>query len=215
MKKLNKHQQQLVIENIEYAYQLAKMIGRDTLGERLSEQTITVEDLQQESVLGLCEAATRFDPTKGIEFCVLAQWWCRKYIYCAIRKYCTPVSVPDNFKGEYPGLMHFDLTDDIVIHAESVDDEREDDCLLYGMAMAEQREREEEEALDELVEIVLSSLTHNERRTIISTFGLDGHKLKGTEIAMMLGVAPPRVVQIKERALQKAEQHCRHYSLAI
>lgn len=192
-------------ENISFADTLAYKFGRSILGD-LHEKSITMDDLRQESFLGLYEAAQRYDESLGVEFTSLAYIWCRKFVLRAVRKYGSPLTVPDNFEGEVE-LLHFDLTaDDAAVSTSADDDGSLEDRILYQMALAEEREREAEEERKEIVERALQGLTDKERRAIACLFALSGEALSGLETAAALGVVPGRVSQIKERALRKLER---------
>ncbi len=191
-------------ENIEFANQLAWKFGRSIMGD-LHEKSITMDDLRQESFLGLYEAAQRFDPTLGVEFTSLAYIWCRKFVLRAVRKYGTPLSVPDNYEGGAE-LLHLDVTIDVL--SDGTDDDGSlEDRLLYKMAMEDEAERDAEEVRKERVEHALAGLSPKERKALCCIFGLDGQdgELSGQETAQVLGVVPGRVTQIKERALRKLE----------
>ena len=194
-------------ENIEFANQLAWKFGRSVLGD-LHEKSITMDDLRQESFLGLYEAAQRFDPTLGVEFTSLAYIWCRKFVLRAVRKYGTPLSVPDNYEGGAE-LLHLDATFDVVAspYAWHDDEGSLEDRLLYQMAMEDEDERDAEEVRKERVEQALACLSPKERKALTCIFGLNGQdeELSGHETAQVLGVVPGRVTQIKERALRKLE----------
>jgi RNA polymerase nonessential primary-like sigma factor len=47
---------------------------------------VTIEDLEQDGVLGLLHAARRFDVTRGVRFAVYARWWVRAQITKAIQR---------------------------------------------------------------------------------------------------------------------------------
>lgn len=193
-------------ENIEFANHMAWKFGRSIMGD-LHEKSITMDDLRQESFLGLYEAAQRYDPALGVEFTSLAYIWCRKFVLRAVRKYGSPLSVSDNYDGGAE-LLHFDATIDVVAGT-SVghdDDGTLEDRLLYQMALHDEAEHEAEEKRLELMERALAGLSPKERKALVCIFGLDQDEpLNGQETASALGVVPGRVSQIKERALRKLE----------
>lgn len=195
-------------ENIEFANQLAWKFGRSILGD-VHEKSITMDDLRQESFLGLYEAAQRYDPALGVEFTSLAYIWCRKFVLRAVRKYGTPLSVPYNYEGDDAELLHLDTTFDVVAspYAWHDDNGTLEDRLFYRKAQAEEAEHDAEVVLKERVERALAGLTPKERKALACIFGLDGQEkeLSGQEVAQVLDVVPGRVTQIKERALHKLE----------
>lgn len=67
----------LVISHMPLAYAMAW---------RMRNQGISLEDLQQEGCLGLCEAALRYDETVDSTFATYASYWCRKMMLRAIHR---------------------------------------------------------------------------------------------------------------------------------
>ncbi len=55
---------------------------------------LPVEDLFHEGVVGLLEAARRFEFTRGTRFSTYAVWWVRKRILAALRDSSAPLHVP-------------------------------------------------------------------------------------------------------------------------
>jgi RNA polymerase sigma factor (sigma-70 family) len=55
---------------------------------------VPLEDLEAEGTLGLLEAATRFDPARGVRFLTYAGWWIRKRIVEAISRQSLLVRLP-------------------------------------------------------------------------------------------------------------------------
>lgn len=53
-------------------------------------------DLIQEGVIGMCQAATKYDETKGFKFISYAVWWIRQAIMQALSEQCRTVRVPLN-----------------------------------------------------------------------------------------------------------------------
>lgn len=88
-------------ENIEYSNQLAWKFGWKILGNQ-HEKSITMDDLLQESFLGLWEAAQHYDPTQGLDFHSLAYICCHKFVIRAMYKYGTPLTMTDDNKDESP-----------------------------------------------------------------------------------------------------------------
>lgn len=52
---------------------------------RYNSSRISLEDLEQEAVLGLLAAARRFEPGRGVRFAVYARWWVRAQITRAVQ----------------------------------------------------------------------------------------------------------------------------------
>ncbi len=55
---------------------------------------VPLEDLIGEGIVGLLEAASRFDPTRGVKFVSYATWWIRKRICEAVTRQASLVRVP-------------------------------------------------------------------------------------------------------------------------
>ncbi len=103
-RKMNYQQQCLVSENIMVADKLALKFGQ-VLVNTHQEKSIIIDDLKQESMLGLCEAAMRYDSSKNTSFMTLAYYWCQKYVMNALRKYSQPLSVGNNFNQHVEGVF--------------------------------------------------------------------------------------------------------------
>lgn len=195
----------LIEENIEFAKALASKYGGSILRDK-HEKSITIEDLQQESLLGLCEAAERYDERLGIEFTSYAYIWCRKYVLQAVHKYGTPLSVSINYT-EKIDLMHLELMlPDEDKSEETVDTGSLADGLFYQMSMREEAEREAAAEHITRVKRMLSGLAPKERKALVYLFGLGNREeLNEDEVAKILGITSRRVYQIREQALRKAE----------
>lgn len=195
----------LTKENIEYAKALANKFG-GTIKCDMHEKSITMDDLEQESLLGLCEAAERYDETLNIEFRTYAYIWCRKRVLEAKHKYGSPLSVSINH-AEKVDLVHLELMQsDDDKPDEIVDPGSLSDALFYQMSMREEAEREADAALMARVERMLTGLSPKERQALVYLYGLRGQtELDGPEVAKLLGITPRRVNQIREGALRKLE----------
>ena len=77
---------------------------------------LCLEDLIDEGVLGLIEAAKRFDVTRGFKFCTYAVWWIRQAINKAIGDYGSAIRIPGNQRVQRNKLVRikneFTLTND-------------------------------------------------------------------------------------------------------
>lgn len=65
------------------ALSASNVVRRET--RRVPSVAISVEDLEQEAVLGLFAAAKRFEPGRGVRFSVYARWWVRAQITRSIQ----------------------------------------------------------------------------------------------------------------------------------
>src|SRR4029079_10582328 len=59
-----------------------------------------LHELINEGNLGLIEAASRFDPTRGVRFITYASWWIRQAILAAIAHYGQVFRIPPKLKHE-------------------------------------------------------------------------------------------------------------------
>ena len=72
---------QLVEDNIDYAYALAKQFsGEVYTGD------IDIEDIRANAILGLCDAARRFDPANGVQFRTFSYFRIRGAMFDLIRR---------------------------------------------------------------------------------------------------------------------------------
>lgn len=72
---LNDEQRRLAERHLPFAQHMAQHYGA-----MARSKGISMDDLQQDAALGLCEAALRYDPAKGVSFRTYAYAWCYKYI---------------------------------------------------------------------------------------------------------------------------------------
>ena len=177
---LTKEQQLLVVKNMPLAENLAKRYAG--LGRY---KGIAMEDLQQEAFVGLCEAAARYDASRGADFKTYAYPWCRKYILMAIK------GVPETADDDVEKLGILDA-DDPLTGSGQVNDAEE--CAIR-------------------VEALLAVLDKKEQQVICLAYGIEqkvgkgcGEPLGFKEIARKMQLHAGRVHQIYEQAMAKMEQ---------
>lgn len=194
---LTREQQQLVAENVEYAQSLAL---------RFSGCGVPVEDLQQESCLGLCEAALRYDQENTASFRTFAYFWCRKRILLALSEYGMPMRIPQHARDEVKLL---DLNITVEQGSDGDDDSTAADRLLYRAYINKECEEcEEVEHREAQVRALLAVLTKKELRAITHLFGLDGSEpLSRQETAVVLGVSTENVRQLMRKGLGRMMEH--------
>lgn len=203
---LNQDQQRLVVENMEFAEHMARRFG-GTIAHDQNEKSVTMDDLRQEAMMGLCEAAMRFDPELGVAFTTLAYIWCRKLVLKALRKYSVPLSVCDNYDGEEPTTLHFDYVADDIISTDDADEGTLADRLLYRLAEEAEREQVAAEVRRKRLLRAYSGLTRGERRAIACIYDLNPlTKQDVKRAATKLGVGYERLCEVRERLLCKMEQ---------
>jgi RNA polymerase primary sigma factor len=81
----------LVESNLRFVVALAKKYARSGY---------PIHELINEGNLGLIEAASRFDPARGVRFVTYAGWWVRQAILAAIARFGQAVNIPPKLKHE-------------------------------------------------------------------------------------------------------------------
>ncbi len=138
------------------------------------------EDVVQEGMIGLLEAAQRFDETRGCQFSTYAVPWIRKYVLKAIRH-------------EEPYTYLSSVNEDDMILADAIPDTRPS---VEDNVMAHDTEEEVAARLD-----VLSTLEHY---IIIHHYGLLGcEEMSLTAIAQELHKSQTTIQTARLRALAK------------
>ena len=82
---------QLVESNLRFVVSLAKKYSRSGY---------PLHELINEGNMGLIEAASRFDPERGVRFVTYAGWWVRQAILAAIARYGQVFHLPPKLKHE-------------------------------------------------------------------------------------------------------------------
>ncbi len=147
------------------------------------------DDLRQAAVLGLHQAATKYDPGRGAKFSTVAAW----YMFSAIRAEIANMRSTVRAPGYRPAPRVGSLDEDEERPLLPADEE---DGPEVGAEHALLRER---------VGAALSELPERERFVVEHRFGINGARHPHTldEIAPMLGVSRARVGQIETRALER------------
>jgi len=194
-KTLSAAQQQLVSSNIDFARGLAQQI--DTCG-------VPLEDLEQESCLGLCEAALRFDESLGVSFRTFAFYWCRRMMFDAILAYSGQIALPEKGTEEVK-MLHLDwaVTGAPMLSAGDDDGDAVIDGLLYQLWQDEEAERESDRETAARVRRMLRRLTTAERRVIEALYGLHDKEQSAVSLATEKGVTPQRISMLESTALSK------------
>src|SRR4051812_47450134 len=82
---------QLIESNLRFVVAVAKKYARSGY---------PLHELINEGNMGLVEAASRFDPTRGVRFITYASWWIRQAILAAIAHYGQVFRLPPKLKHE-------------------------------------------------------------------------------------------------------------------
>ena len=192
-KKMNKDQQNLVVENMKFAKDLALGFGKCG---------VDVMELQSASVEGLCEAAIRYDESKGAEFQTYAYTYCQKYILIAIKNCTMPMTVPMKWRKNVE-MLHLDLSFDDLGTVDG-DDGTDADRLLYAVAEPAQDEvmiRNERRVW--LHSVKDAHLTATERKVIDDVYGFGEKAMPRKEVARLRNISPERVRQVEKHAINK------------
>ena len=83
--------QQLIEANLRFVVAMAKKYARSGY---------PLHELINEGNLGLIEAVSRFDPSRGVRFITYASWWIRQAILAAIAHHGQVFSLPPKLKHE-------------------------------------------------------------------------------------------------------------------
>src|SRR4029453_2697132 len=81
----------LVVSNLRFVVAVAKKYARSGY---------PLHELINEGNMGLIEAASRFDPQRGVRFITYASWWVRQAILAAIAHYGQVFRLPPKLKQE-------------------------------------------------------------------------------------------------------------------
>jgi RNA polymerase primary sigma factor len=81
----------LIESNLRFVVAMAKKYSRSGY---------PLHELINEGNMGLIEAASRFDVSKGVRFITYASWWIRQAILAAIARHGQVFSIPPKFKHE-------------------------------------------------------------------------------------------------------------------
>ena len=192
-KKLNKDQQRRVVENLKFAKDLALNFGKCG---------VDVMELQSASMEGLCEAAMRYDESKGAEFQTYAYNYCRKYILIAIKDCTMPMNVPMKWRKDIT-MLHLDLSFEAIGSADA-DEGTDADRLLYAVAEPAQDEvMIADERCEWLNTTKRAHLTATERQVIDDVYGFGGKAMSRKEVARLRKISPERVRQVEKHAINK------------
>lgn len=142
-----------------------------------------LEDLVQEGMVGLMDAANRFDPRRGIKFSTYAAWHIRKAIMDAIRNKNDMVRTPRRHQAK--ACFELDTSWDAADPTESPVD-----------ALAR---REEVSAIQKCIKM----LPHRDAIVIRLRHGVNVEKMTLSEVGRILDVSRERVRQIQNAAEEK------------
>lgn len=199
---------QLILENTAFVRKVAKEYKNRGLPD---------EDLINEGMVGLIEAAERFDESRGIKFISFAVWWIRRTILRALARQAPMVRVPvnlyRNLKREFEeGVVKQDALPHLhgpAISLESTTTGGEDGLRLSDRLVDTTVPAADETLITkqglEAILLKLQGLPPKEQKVLRLRFGLeDGTSHSLSDIGeMMGGLSRERVRQIEHKGLRR------------
>lgn len=184
-------------------------------------QSLTLEDLVQEGMLGMYKAITRFDPSLGYKFSTFATWWIRHAVLRAVQNKDRTVRVPvhllDKRKKPYDGVKLIGMPISIDACADGEDGES---LSLYGILVAPIEAPDDTLQAIEMnarLEQAMEVLTEKERGIIVRRYGLGAFKATGPktleQVGENYGLTRERIRQIEVKALLVMRRHLSHQEL--
>jgi RNA polymerase sigma-32 factor len=195
---LDAEQQRLVTSCVALARKVARDLHR--LGGLYAR--VSVEDLEGAAYYGLCLAAQRFEPSRGLRFTTFATWYARGYAQKTVYTGGV-ITLPSTVtKGGRRGRScSTRAASAAAVYARPIGGDSRDDDDAPGHRPACRRPGPAEEAeRADYISHALSSLYPRERR-VVEARVLEGRKLE--EVAAELRLSRERVRQIEKRAMEK------------
>ena len=165
---------------------------------RLRGGSLELDELEGIGVMGMIEAAERFDASRGVQFGTYATWWIRQHMINALKKRSAELASILSLEKKFnPGPGG---------DGDAHDEDRQ--CL--GDLLEAHDTTEQDELRDE-VAALLAHLPATERRVIelryqVGTdaeYGVEDIPLTYTEVGRRLGMTADLVKKTEERALMK------------
>ena len=197
MTELTQEQRALVDENRGFAFYLINKCYPNNIGD---------EDLRQEALVGLCEAAKRFDESLGYPFITYAQYWIKNQAQQYFRRNAL-VIVAAKAHQNGTRTRSFSITADSERGIPEFDIEADD------------RTQEQTNAAVDSEKLLMFTRTDRERRVLEMRHGIDDDLDEPKtlqQIATVLGLCSERVRQLEQKGLarvRKRASHLAHYFL--
>ncbi len=224
-----KAKDELIVRNLRYVIDVAKGYQR---------QGLPLEELIAEGNFGICKAAERFDPGRGMKFITYAVWWIRQSILQALSENTRVVRIPINKINEIQKIRKI-MEREMQEKGDSTPSEYEVDPNVLEMYSAfpvrldsetasEQPMIElfpnkdavppdskfESESLRIDLETILENLDAREIEILKYYHGVDEFRpFTLEEIGNILGLTRERIRQIKKKSLKKLRRNPRSKNL--
>jgi RNA polymerase sigma factor (sigma-70 family) len=163
---------------------------------------VPTEDLVAEGVLGLFEAASRFDPGHGVKFSTYASWWVLKRMRESLGAHASIVRVP-RYRRDDGSVRPF--ARDLSLEEPA----RAGGTLALHDVLAETAtplpdEHLVREAGRRRLERLLGALPPRHREVLARRFGLDGRRPEPlATLAAEFGLSRERIHQIEREAIER------------
>ena len=197
-----------------------------------------LEDLISAALLGLCEAARRFDPCRGVRFISYAVWWIRQAIRYEFQQHHRTVRLPISVQEDYthlaeevrrsPGGADVDEIAEamkwsrarvenallVPVRTWPLDVDRDDWKPRYDIVPDDGPLPDacvREVGNREQVDLLMSTLTSREAAIVRAYFGMDsgGERPTLQDIADDYKLSRERIRQIVEKAMEKMRSKAR------
>jgi len=158
-------------------------------------------DVEAAGMLGLCEAAARYDPTRPNGFGAYARWWIRREMITEASRLAHPC--------HFPPLMRHAMADHPVVALDASSPDRGDAAgearLAAELATADVDHGAAVEAAVD-VELVFRHLGEDGREVLRRRYGVGCRPELLREVGLRFGVCRERVRQIEAEALEVARE---------
>ena len=220
---------ELIIRNLRYVIDVAK---------GYQGQGLPLEELIAEGNFGICKAAKRFDPEKGMKFITYAVWWIRQSILQALSENTRVVRIPINKINEIQkirkimeqkmqengdmSLSEYEIDHSILemysafpVRLDSETSSEQPMIELFPNKDAVPPDSQfESESLRIDLETILDNLDNREIEILKYYHGVDEFRpFTLEEIGNILGLTRERIRQIKKKSLKKLRRNPRSRNL--
>lgn len=182
--------ERLVLENQGLAYKVASAYRLHSGADR--------DDLNQAALIGLFEAARKYDPDRG-KFSSYAWWWCRYRVQQAWFQVRAPVSVRDEsarvFRAEFDDDDEWNAAVHMGGRLVGVHDGDVEDDILSQLAAEKIRER--------MIEKIAKYMTDHQAVVVRLYHGIGVDPMTIIEIAKVMGVSRQAIHVTVQKATER------------